>query len=450
MYQYYYRRAFTLCVWYNPSMMHRSHRLNKSGFTLGLLTLLLIVSCAAPPSASVSEPTAVPLLLNNVPTPTPFLPQPEAPTDENPAQVPLQLVPTYTPYPTKYVISQDISAPVGAAPADSGVTLYNPLTGLPVDDPYFLQHRPLAIKIGNSPDYVRPQSGLTLADVVYEYYIEWGDTRFIGVFYSNLYDIERVGPVRSGRYFDENIVRMYHAFLMFKGADPREYDYFKSLEISERFISVGIGNCPPYYYGPYKRDSYNNIFFNVTKWEACVAKKGYDNSPQTLSGGFFSENVPQSSTYVTRIYDFYSVYNYSFWAYDPIEHVYFRYQEAKDLVNRKVEVYDQLMDDYTKEPVTADNVVVLFVPYIFTNENQAEDEVYNPSLVDYGDAYVFRDGIAIPARWNRTSIDQPMLLTNLDGTPIYLRPGQTFYQVMGVTSKKMTEGTEWRFEFETP
>ena len=117
---------------------------------------------------------------------------------------------------------------------------------------------------------------------------------------------------------------------------------------------------------------------------------------------------------------------------------------------RKVEVYEQLFDDYTKEPVTAENVVVLFVPYIFTNENQAEDEVYNPSLIDFGNAYVFRDGIAIPARWNRTAIDQPILLTNLDGTPIYLRPGQTFYQVMGVTSSQIQNGSEWRFEFATP
>lgn len=111
--------------------------------------------------------------------------------------------------------------------------------------------------------------------MVYEYYIEWGDTRFIAVFYSNLYNIERVGPVRSGRYFDENITRMYHSFLMFKGADPREYDYFMGLDIKQRFISVGIGKCPPYYYGPYKRDSYNNIFFNVTLWEACVAKRDW-------------------------------------------------------------------------------------------------------------------------------------------------------------------------------
>lgn len=341
--------------------------------------------------------------------------------------------------------------PVDVATPSGAPLLYNPLTGLPISDPSFLQWRPLAIKVGNAPDYVRPQSGLTLADVVFEYYIEWGDTRFVAVFWSNSDKVERVGPVRSGRYFDEHISRMYHSFLFFKGADPRELDYFNALDIRERFVTVGFGSCPPYFMGPYKRDSYNNVFLNTTKWQACAARKGFDNSPQTISGGFFSEEIPQSPLIVTRIYDYYSEFNYSFWAYEPEEGVYVRYQESKDLVGfRKVEVYEQLFDDYTRQPVTAENVVVLFVPYIFTNQNQAEDEVYNPSLIDYGNAYVFRDGVAIPARWSRASIDQPILLTDLTGAPIYLRPGQTFYQVMGVTSNQILNGSEWRFEFATP
>lgn len=413
-----------------------------------LLTFFWAVSCSPSAPVSLSDPTPASVFADGVPTPTPFQVQ-NSPNPYLEINTP-QPLPTFTPYPTKYVIAEDISVPVEASPsADPGLLTYNPLTGLPVDDPTLLQRRPLAIKVGNSPDYVRPQSGLTLADVVYEYYIEWGDTRFIAVFYSN--NAERVGPVRSGRYFDEHIARMYHSFLMFKGADPRELNYLNATDISEFLVTVGIGNCPPYFIGPYKRDSYNNVFFNMNKWAACVEKKGLDNSPQTISGGFFSENAPVSPLEVTRIYNFYSVYNYSYWQYDPDNKVYVRYQETKDLVTfRKVEVYEPLFDDYTKEVVTAENVVVLFVPYIFINQNQAEDEVYNPSLIDYGNAYVFRDGIAIPARWNRTAIDQPILLTQLDGTPIYLRPGQTFYQVMGVTSNQIQNGTEWRFEFATP
>jgi hypothetical protein len=431
-------------------MMFGINRPDRRGFGLWSLILIAVVSCAAPPPASTPDPIPVsePIAF---PTPTPFQPASNSSSDPYASINTPQAAPTFTPYPTQIVIPQDISVPVNPNPATgAGAVRYNPLTGLPVSDPSFLQHRPLAIKVSNSPDYVRPQSGLSLADVVYEYYIEWGDTRFVGIFYSNVSAAERVGPVRSGRYFDEHLVRMYHGYLMFKGADPRELDYFHSLDISSFFITVGFGNCPPYFMGPYNREGYNNVFFNASKWEACTTRKGWDNSPQTISGGFFSDETPLSPTIVTRIYNYYSAVNYSFWAYEPGQRNYVRYQESKDLINRKAEAYEILYDDFTREPVTAENVVVLFVPYIFTSQGQAQDEIYNPQLIDYGNAYVFRDGVVIPARWNRTSIDQPFILTHSDGTPVYLRPGQTFYQLMGVTSRQILDGTDWRFEFVTP
>jgi Protein of unknown function (DUF3048) C-terminal domain len=175
-----------------------------------------------------------------------------------------------------------------------------------------------------------------------------------------------------------------------------------------------------------------------------------DNSTQTLNGGFFTEDAPESALAISRIYSFYSIYNYSYWEYDPITHKYFRYQEANDMVNRKPEAYAPLSDAQTGLPVTAENVVTLFVPYILANSYNAHDQVFNIDLLDYGNAYVFRDGIAIPAVWHRTYDDQPLVLTTPDGDPIYLRPGRTFYEVMGVSSTSIQNGSDWRFTFKTP
>lgn len=418
---------------------------------LRILTILLIASCASPTEspASSANLTPAPVFSNTLPTPTPFQPQLEDSPDPYLAVSTPQSAPTYTPYPTKYVVVQGGSAVVEVVPsAGNNVISNNPLTGLPVSDPSLLQRRPLAVKIGNSPDYVRPQSGLSLADVIYEYYIEWGDTRFVAIFYSN--DAERAGPVRSGRFLDEHIARMYHSFLFFKGADPREMDYFRSIDISDFLIVAGIGNCPPFFMGPYRRDAYNNVFFNTTKWSACAERRSLDNSPQTISGGFFSAVAPESALSISRIYSFYSIYNYNYWEYDPGAGNYVRYQEARDLLRGASEAYAPLTDDLTKLPVTAENVVLLLVPHIYANTYNAEDEVYHIDLIDYGNAYVFRDGIALPARWNRTERDQPLLLTTLDGDPIYLRPGRTFYQIMGTTSAYQLNGSEWRFVFQTP
>jgi len=417
----------------------------------GILTVLLLASCASSPST----PIPVLALLPVSPTLTPFLPQPATPLNPALKLATPQTEPTYTPYPTKYVFSDNLPTPILVIPNPGGgisnlglLNINNPLTGLPVADPSLLERRPMVIKVANSPDYVRPQSGLSLADVVYEYYIEWGDTRFIAVMYGN--DSTMVGPVRSGRYFDEHVARMYNAFLMFKYADPREYSYLKNSTLNEFLVVPGNGPCPPYVFGPEKRDDYNNFFFNTSKWANCAARMGLDNSKQTLRNGFFTEQVAESDLTATRIFSFYSKYSYNYWNYDPATHKYFRYQEANDIVGKKTEAYAPLSDAQTGLPVTAENVVVLFVPYTFANQYEAHDEVYHIDLLDSGNAYVFRDGFAFPALWNRTDENQPLLLTTLTGNPIYLRPGRTFYQVMGVKSTYTQDGADWRFVFNTP
>ncbi len=420
----------------------------------GILTTLLAVSCSPIPT----PPTPDSVIPQPVVTLTPFQPQPDAPI--NPALNPAtpQVEPTYTPYPTKYVVAENLPTPVLVIPPSgeglpdfSLLNTNNPLTGLPVSDPSLLERRPMVIKVANSPDYVRPQSGLTLADVVYEYYIEWGDTRFIAVLYGT--DATMVGPVRSGRYFDEHVARMYNAFLVFKGADPRELSYLENSTLKDFLVIVYSNDsvCPPVIIGPARRDSYNNAFFNTTKWAPCAIRNGVDNSKPSLRGGFFTEQVSQGSALTaTRIYSFFSKYNYSYWDYDPATHKYFRYQESNDLVGNNKEAYAPLSDELTGLPVTAENIVLLFAPYTFGNRFDAHDEVYHIDLVDSGNAYVFRDGVATPAIWNRTDENQPLLLTTLTGNPIYLRPGRTFYEVMGVTSTYTQSGADWRFVFNTP
>lgn len=410
------------------------------------MVLWVTTSCA-----SSSNPTPD-SFFPDIPTLTPFQPQPETSATIYVAPAAPQVELTYTPYPTPHVQAENLPTPVlvNPSPDFNSLQTNNPLTGLPLSDPSLLERRPMVIKVANAPDYIRPQSGLTLADVVYEYYIEWGETRFIAVMYGN--DSPMVGPVRSGRYFDEHVARMYNAFLAFKGADPRELSYLEASTLNDFLIIVYSfnSNCPPIVMGPGRRDSYNNAFFNTAKWSACAAKKGLDNSRQSLRGGFFSEQVPEDTLTAKRIFSFYSNYSYSYWDYDAITHKYFRYQEANDLVGKKAEAYALLFDAQTSLPVTSDNVVVLFVPYIFANQYDAKDEVYHIDLIDSGDAIVFRDGLAVPARWERTDMNQPLLLTTLTGDPVYLRPGRTFYEVMGVSSTFTQDGTDWRFVFQTP
>jgi hypothetical protein len=108
------------------------------------------------------------------------------------------------------------------------------------------------------------------------------------------------------------------------------------------------------------------------------------------------------------------------------------------------------MDELTLKQVATDNVVELFVSHTFMNLNEQQDEIYHINLVDSGNAFVFRDGLGYPARWMRTDIDQPLLITTLSGNPIYFKPGTTFYQVVGETTTDWSDGPNWHFDFHTP
>lgn len=416
-----------------------------SRFNILAILILFISSCD-------SRPNEVPIGGN--PSPTPFQPLTENASDSpytDAAPTPLYL-PSVTPLPptpTEKVILPE-SLPEGVnVPAFTLPTSLNPLTGLPPSDPTLMERRPLAIKVANYPRYVRPQSGLTLADNIYEYYIEAGLTRFIAVFYGN--DSEWVGPVRSGRYFDEHVQRMYHAYLVFKFADPRELGYFQASDFAPFLVVPSLGSCPPFRLRPDRNiEVYNNSYFNTILWEDCVVKNGLENQRQSIRSGFFSESVPSSELLGTQMFTYYSADSYNYWLYRPETKQYVRYQETDDTRNDQPEKYDVLMDAVTATAVHASNIVYLLTHHTFSNTFDEEDEVYQIDLTGSGEAYVFRDGIGIPARWIRTNKDQPLLLTTLNGAPIYLRPGITFYEVLGAASYVDQDSGEWHFHHATP
>jgi hypothetical protein len=420
----------------------RPHRVRA----LILYLFIFVSSCTI-------QPTAAPV--SAIPSPTPFQPLTENASDSpyaGAAPTPLNL-PTFTPLPptpTERAILPELMPEGVDVPAFTLPKDLNPLTGLPPSDPGLMERRPLAIKVANYPRYVRPQSGLTLADNVYEYYIEAGLTRFIAVFYGN--NSEWVGPVRSGRYFDEHIQRMYHAYLVFKFADPRVETHLQTTSDVAPFLVVpSIGSCPPFKFRT-ERDieAYNNSYFNTLLWEDCVARDGLENERQAIRNGFFSESLFSTQLRGTRMYTYYSADSYNYWLYDPETKQYRRYQEISDNRNDKPESYDVLTDAVTGEVVHAANIVFVLAHHNFSNTFDAEDEVFQIDLTDSGEAYVFRDGVGMPARWIRTNQDQPLLLTTPNGAPIYLRPGLTFYEVLGAASYVDQDAGEWHFHHATP
>jgi hypothetical protein len=98
------------------------------------------------------------------------------------------------------------------APTPPPTPIALPATPPPAGQSFFA---PLVVQIENSAP-ARPQSGLSRADVVYEYETEGGITRFSAIFLKPP-DTE-VGPVRSARLATIALIKTWRAVLLFSGA----------------------------------------------------------------------------------------------------------------------------------------------------------------------------------------------------------------------------------------
>ena len=333
----------------------------------------------------------------------------------------------------------------------------NPLTGLEISDPSLLERRPIAVKVVNYPRYVRPQAGLSFADIVYEYYLERGITRFIALYYGN--DAEKVGPIRSGRFFDEHIFTMYEAFFVFGNADKRVMDHFMELgrSVIDRFVleqpEDTKRSCSPGLYVPLCRDreivSYNNMFTNTQALSEFMNARGTDNSRQNLNGMIFNEKTPAAGAAGTSIGLDYSIFIYNRWQFDENSGKYLRFEETHDEQATQERDYAPLFDALTNQVITADNVVVLFVPHEYY-VNTATTEIVKIHLINEGAAILFRDGQAFPAFWTRREGQGILSLRAPDGEPLAFKPGMTYFEVVGETSTfRQAEGS-WEFDFAIP
>ena len=324
----------------------------------------------------------------------------------------------------------------------------DPLTGLKVANPDILNRRPVAVKISSFPrGMVRPiERGLSRADVVYEYFI--GDdhlTRFIAVFYSQ--DAERAGPVRSGRYFDEYVMRMYHSSLVFGHADKRVEEYLHQSDLNPYLFEEQDSFFPPLWDSGSK-NAETRLFVNTDGVGAKLA----DNSRQSLRATMFGPFLyPMALPVINRIYTHYSIFSYNYWEYDPASQLYNRFSDAADATGfAEGETYAPHIDNLTGQQVTSSNVVVLEVPHIFHNEFDRWDELIDISLKGRGDATIFRDGRMVKATWIRDMIDQPIRFEDENGQPLPLKPGVTFYQVIDPESTIKQTGDTMDFYFAIP
>jgi hypothetical protein len=164
------------------------------------------------------------------------------------------------------------------------VTQYWPLTGLKVrpNKTAKLGHRVLVAKMDNTVSS-RPQVGLSKADMVVEELVEGGLTRLAVFYYSHIPRI--VGPIRSMRASDIDVVSPVHASMVTSGGAPKTIRRIKAAHI--RFYAEGAKGM----YRSALRAAPYNLFVHLRK-VAAVAKRKPATPPNYLAWGP-AKDLPQ-------------------------------------------------------------------------------------------------------------------------------------------------------------
>jgi hypothetical protein len=125
-----------------------------------------------------------------------------------------------------------------------------------------------------------------------------------------------------------------------------------------------------------------------------------------------------------------------------------RFQDTQDVSSRSERDYAPLIDRLTNQVITADNVIVIFVPHIFHTKTTTT-EILQIDLIGMGPAYLFRDGSVYPVFWVRPT-EGVLQIINSNGEKVPLRPGITYYQVVGESSTYEQDRETWQFFFAIP
>ena len=282
--------------------------------------------------------------------------------------------------------------------------------------------RPIAVMVENS-FAARPQSGLNLADVVFEIVDEYGITRFIAIYNSN--DAPQVGPVRSARPYYAEIARGFDPIYAFFGTYPECYGAIEDMgmyvlsAMSDRSGSSSITGQAPYW-RDWNRSSIqeHTAFMSVAQLKEKARQLGYPlegnglpfsykmDAPESERGNISNIHIDFSThAYAPRGFDLNYIYNKS-------GNYYLRYMGG-----------NAHLDYNTGQQITAKNVVVMV-----TDIQGPLDKYGHMSVrtIGNGTAFIFIDGKVIQGSWQRGSIFEPYVFKDGSGNIVSFNEGSTW------------------------
>jgi hypothetical protein len=267
----------------------------------------------------------------------------------------------------------------------------------------------IAIKIDNT-GAGRPQVGIAAADIVFEELVEGGVTRYLAVFHTAIPD--EVGPVRSGRPQDADLVASLGGVFVFSGvgnSNVREIIRSSGLALVEHDTSGGTPDGE-FFFRSTRKPAPLNLHI-----EAAGVLENYATLAPSGQQFEYRTDVAESSAVVsgvpvTSLSAVFSSGIESVWEWDEASGLYLKF-----LSNGSPDT------DANGTQISATNVIVMSPNYIDI-EGLPSAQISGQS----DKAYVATGGHILEGRFTSTSAKEPVQFTDLEGNPIYLSPGKSF------------------------
>ena len=296
----------------------------------------------------------------------------------------------------------------------------SPFTGkeLPPETWLNRPRRVIAFKIDNNIN-ARPQSGLQEADAVHEILVEGGMTRFLAFFYDNT--SKYLGPIRSARPTDPTVVRPYGGTLVVSGATAGLIP-----SIRELGVPVLEEQNSPVMFRISNRKAPHNLYADTELVRERIEERGFY-FLQPGPGPLYPFGLNQNNWVkgADRVTVKYSEFTTVIWKLDGKKYSRFiidKYSEDKEAVAHNFISQD---GNYT-DILQTETIVVLQGP-IYKDQATTLPSVLT---VGVGNAYVFNNDRYIQGTWRRGDINEPFILTDLNGDDIQVPPSTQWVHIL--------------------
>jgi len=317
----------------------------------------------------------------------------------------------------------------------------NPLTGLAVPDPGLLNRRPAMVKVSNWPREGRPHAGLTQADFVFEYFIGHQMNRFLAIYYGE--DADMIGPVRSGRLVDAQLVSMYQGILGYGNADP-QVDEVLLEQLGDRALAFNNVPCPAMC--GESTHSATGVFANSGALTEYAVSIGVDNAPPDLRGMYFQPEPPAGDASGLLLEVAYADFSIMAWHYEEKSAGYHLWTETETEAGLDLA---PMTDRNNQQPTRFDNVVVMYAEYI--EFASSLHDIIIQGITYPQPALLFRDGRVNFATWRVPEPGRPIIFETPGGNPLPFKPGKTWIVIVGLNSVTIQPaGGIWEIAFGLP